>query len=224
MSKRNESAVVLLSGGLDSSTTLYYALKKGYKVRALIFDYGQRHNREIKSAKKIAQSAGVEYTVVKIRLPWGGSVLLDPKAKLPKANLKRKDIPPTYVPARNIIFLSYALSFAEANKCKAIFIGANAIDYSGYPDCRPQFIRAFQRVAEVGTKSGVTGNKIKIYAPLIKLKKSEIIKLAVKLGVPLEHTWSCYKGGKEPCGVCDSCKLREKGFKEAGLEDPLWKK
>ncbi|HDM08626.1 MAG TPA: 7-cyano-7-deazaguanine synthase, partial [Candidatus Omnitrophica bacterium] len=132
--------------------------------------------------------------------------------------------PSTYVPARNIIFLSYALSYAESISASEIFIGANAVDYSGYPDCRPQFIRAFQKMALVGTKAGVEGKGIKISAPLIKMKKSEIIKLGAKLGVPYEYTWSCYRGGKIPCGRCDSCILRKKGFKEAGLEDPLWKR
>ncbi|MCD6080158.1 MAG: 7-cyano-7-deazaguanine synthase QueC [Candidatus Omnitrophica bacterium 4484_49] len=217
-------AVVLLSGGIDSSTTLYYALNKGYLCRVLVFNYSQRHVREINSAKKIASLAGVDYLVLKLNFPWRGSALLDKNAKIPLGKEDRKEIPSTYVPARNIIFLSYALSYAESISASEIFIGANAVDYSGYPDCRPQFIRAFQKMALVGTKAGVEGKGIKISAPLIKMKKSEIIKLGAKLGVPYEYTWSCYRGGKISCGRCDSCILRKKGFKEAGLEDPLWKK
>jgi len=217
-------AVVLLSGGIDSSTTLYYALNKGYLCRVLVFNYSQRHVREINSAKKIASLAGVDYLVLKLNFPWRGSALLDKNAKIPLGKENRKEIPSTYVPARNIIFLSYALSYAESISASEIFIGANAVDYSGYPDCRPQFIKAFQKMALVGTKAGVEGKGIKISAPLIKMKKSEIIKLGAKLGVPYEYTWSCYRGGKISCGRCDSCILRKKGFKEAGLEDPLWKK
>jgi 7-cyano-7-deazaguanine synthase len=217
-------AVVLLSGGIDSSTTLYYALNKGYRPQALIFDYGQRHRKEINSAKKVAELARVGYLVLKLSFPWGGSALLDKDVSIPRGREKRKTIPPTYVPARNIIFLSYALSYAEAISAREIFIGANAIDYSGYPDCRPEFINAFQKMANLGTKTGVEGKGIKISAPLIKMRKSEIIKMGVKLGVPYEYTWSCYRGGKIPCGRCDSCILRTKGFEEAGLEDPLWKK
>lgn len=220
---RNKKAVVLLSGGIDSSTTLYYALDRGYKVHALIFDYGQRHKREIISAKKIARHAEVDYKVVRINLPWGGSVLLNKKAKFPRAKLQRRKIPPTYVPARNTIFLSFALSFAETIGAQAVFIGANAVDFSGYPNCRPEFIKAFQKLALIGTKSGLEGRKIKILAPLINLKKSEIIKLGIELGVPFKVTWSCYKGSDVPCQVCDSCLIRKKGFEQAGREDPLWK-
>ena len=210
-----EKAVILLSGGLDSTTTLYYALDKGYDCYCLVFDYGQRHRRELKSAVSVARLAGgqadvvgVPYQIIKIKLPWKGSALLDSKIKIPKFKKMRKGIPPTYVPARNTIFLSFATSYAEAIGAKAIFIGANAVDYSGYPDCRPSFIKAFQKVIKAGTKN----NKIRVQAPLIKKTKVQIIKLAMKLNVPLELTWSCYKGGKRPCGVCDSCKLRQKGF------------
>lgn len=211
-------AIVLLSGGIDSTTTLYYALSKGYKCHALIFDYGQRHRRELRSAVAVAKRASVAYRVLRIKLPWKGSSLLDRKTKIPinrkteeLKNLKTKRIPSTYVPARNTIFLSFALSYAEAIGAKAIFIGANAIDFSGYPDCRPAFYRAFQKVIERGTKV----KKIKVETPLINMTKAQIIHLGKKLCAPLELTWSCYAGGSEPCGVCDACRLRAKGFKAA---------
>ncbi|NQU16432.1 MAG: 7-cyano-7-deazaguanine synthase QueC [Candidatus Saganbacteria bacterium] len=203
-----QKAIILLSGGLDSTTTLYYAKNKGYKCHALIFDYGQRHKKEIKSAIKIAKLTKTPYQIVKIKLPWGGSVLLGSKGQVPRYKKMRKEIPPTYVPARNTIFLSFALSYAEAIGAKHIFIGANAIDYSGYPDCRPSFIKAFQNLISKGTRDQGIG----VRAPLINKTKKQIVKLARKLKVPLELTWSCYKGGRKPCGVCDSCILREKGF------------
>ncbi|MFH1389353.1 MAG: 7-cyano-7-deazaguanine synthase QueC [Candidatus Margulisiibacteriota bacterium] len=207
-------AVVLLSGGLDSTTTLYYALDKGYACQVLIFDYGQRHKKELRSAVAVAKLAKVPYQILKIKLPWKGSSLLDKKMPIPKSRIpvspftSASNIPSTYVPARNTIFLSFALSLAEAIGAKAIFIGANALDYSGYPDCRPEYYQAFQKVIEKGIKA----SRIKIVTPLIDLTKAEIIKLGRKLGAPLEMTWSCYQGGKEPCGVCDSCRLRDKGF------------
>jgi len=200
-------AVILLSGGLDSTTTLYYAKSHGYQAYALIFDYGQRHQREIKSAVAVAKKTKVSYQIVKISFPWKGSSLLDKNLSLP-IRRKFKGIPSTYVPARNTIFLSFALSYAETIGAKAIFIGANAIDFSGYPDCRPNFYQAFQKVIQTGTKA----KKIRVLTPLIKLSKAQIIRLGLKLGAPLELTWSCYKGGKKPCGVCDSCRLRRKGF------------
>lgn len=202
-------AIVLLSGGIDSATTLYLAKKQRYQCFALIFDYGQRHRRELRSAVAVAKCASVAYRVVRIELPWKGSSLLDKKQKIP-ARKSFRGIPSTYVPGRNIIFLSFALSYAEAIGAKAIFIGANAIDFSGYPDCRPEFYKAFQKVSEKGTKA----KKIRVVAPLIRMSKVEIIRLGLKLGAPLKLTWSCYKGGKKPCGVCDSCLLREKGFSE----------
>ena len=209
-------AVILLSGGLDSATTLYHAQSKGYDCHCLIFDYGQRHKKEIHAAKAIARTAGVSWQVVNIDLPWKGSALLDKKIKLPR-QLDARHIPVTYVPARNIIFLSLAASFAEAIGARHIFIGANAIDYSGYPDCRPAFIRAFQAMLAQGLKTGVEGKRIRVETPLIHLTKAGIVKLAMKLGVPVDKTWSCYQGGKTPCGTCDSCRLREKGFKDAAI-------
>jgi 7-cyano-7-deazaguanine synthase len=204
-----KKAIVLLSGGLDSTTTLYYALNKGYDCRALIFDYGQRHKRELRSAVAVAKCAKIPYQIIKIKLPWQGSSLLDKKMKVPNRK-SFKGIPSTYVPARNTIFLSFALSYAEAVGAEAIFIGANAIDFSGYPDCRPDFYAAFRKVIEKGTKA----KKIKVITPLINLTKKEIVRLGRKLKAPLEITWSCYRGGKEPCGVCDSCRLRQAGFSE----------
>jgi 7-cyano-7-deazaguanine synthase len=220
--RNNQKAIVLLSGGLDSAATLYLARGKGFKTYCLIFDYGQRHKREVRSACRLARKAGSEFKVVTINLPWGGSALLDKKTALPEVSGSKgsRSIPDTYVPARNIIFLSFALSFAEAKDAQAIFIGAHSQDYSGYPDCRPSFFRAFDRVALRGTKAGAQGKLIKIHRPLLKMNKAQIIRLAVKLKVPLELTWSCYKGGSRPCGECDSCYFRARGFRQAGLIDP----
>jgi 7-cyano-7-deazaguanine synthase len=212
-----KKAVVLLSGGLDSSTTLYLAKKQGYRCLCLVFDYGQRHRREIENAKKIARQAKSVWKLVKISLPWKGSSLLDEKIELCHSD---SVIPSTYVPARNIIFLSFALSYAEAIRAKAIFIGAHSQDYSGYPDCRPEFYQAFIRAAELGTKTGIEGRPIEVVTPLINKTKAQIIRLGLRLGVPYQLTWSCYKGGRKPCGECDSCKFRAKGFREIGTNDP----
>ena len=202
-----KKAIILLSGGLDSATTLYYAINNGYQCFALTFDYGQRHRKEINAAKYIAKKAKVSQTILEIKLPWKGSALLDKKIKVPQKRAKEllsSEIPITYVPARNTIFLSFALSYAEAMSADSIFIGANAIDYSGYPDCRPDFIHAMEKAGRLGTKHG----KIRILAPLIKLSKTKIIALAKRLKVPIEKTWSCYLGGETPCGECDSCIIR----------------
>ena len=213
------NAVVLLSGGLDSSTTLYIAKKKHQKCSCLIFDYGQRHSCEVKSAQKIAHLVGCDYKIMKVRLPWGGSVLIGKSGKVPYNNYEDigSEIPSTYIPSRNTIFLGYAISFAEAIGAKKVFIGANAVDFSGYPDCRPEYYENFNKLIAVGTKSG----DIKIEAPLLHKTKKEIVKLAVKLGVPLKLTWSCYSGGNKPCGKCDACVLRAKGFTLAGIKDPI---
>ncbi len=217
----SKKAIVLLSGGLDSATILYMAKDQGFKPYGLIFDYGQRHSREIDHARRIARAAKCEAKVVHFGMPWLGSSLLDKKQKIPtRKRIKPHEIPSTYVPARNIIFLSFAMSYAEAVKAEAVFIGANAIDYSGYPDCRPDFMKAYQTAARKGMKAGVEGHSIKIYAPLIKKTKAQIIQAGFKLGVPYEMTWSCYRGLKKPCGDCDSCLLRSKGFEDAGYEDP----
>jgi 7-cyano-7-deazaguanine synthase len=222
---KNNKAVVLLSGGLDSATTLYFARSEGFKCFCLIFDYGQRHKKELECARKIARAAHSVYEVLKINLPWKGSALLDERIKIPRAlkppSYKTVGIPTTYVPARNIIFLSFALSYAEAIGAKAIFIGSHAQDYSGYPDCRPQFYRAFDRVCLTGTKAGVEHKRIRIYTPLIDKNKSQIIRLGKSLSVPFKFTWSCYRGGIKPCGNCDSCYYRARGFSVASLKDPL---
>jgi len=214
-------AVVLLSGGLDSTVTAYTAKKRGSDIYALTVDYGQRHKREIESARKVAKAIGAkEHTVIKLDLAmFGGSALTDRRIKVPEG--RTEGIPQTYVPARNTIMLSIALAYAEAKGADYIYAGVNAVDYSGYPDCRPEFIKAFQKLADLATKRTVEGKRITIKTPLISLSKKEIVNLGVKLGAPLELTWSCYKGKRKACGKCDSCRLRLKGFEEAGLPDQI---
>lgn len=220
-----KKAVVLLSGGLDSAVALWWAKKNGYRCRALSFDYGQRHRRELKNARAIARFAGISHDVVRLRLPWSESSLTGKNRKIPRHRLSeiaKSGIPSTYVPGRNTLFLSFAMSLADEARTDAIVIGANAIDYSGYPDCRGPYLRAFERVANLGTKIGSTGMKrIRILAPLVRLTKKGIVRLGAKLKAPLRLTWSCYQGGRRPCGWCDSCLLRAKGFAEAGVSDPI---
>jgi len=219
--------VVLLSGGLDSTTTLATAIAEGYETCALSFEYGQRHKIEIDAARRIAKALGAkEHHVAKIDMRiFGGSALTD-DVDVPKKRSAAEighGIPVTYVPARNTIFLSYALALAEVISSADIFIGANAIDCSGYPDCRPEFIAAFETLANLGTKAGVQGAHFRIHAPLIKFSKAEIIRKAIELDVDLSLTHSCYDPSPDrvACGECDSCLLRLKGFREAGVEDPI---
>jgi 7-cyano-7-deazaguanine synthase len=220
-------AVVLLSGGLDSATTLAIARSRGYETYALSFDYGQRHRQELDAARKIANSvAAKEHRIIKIdNQIFAGSALIN-DVDVPKSRSEEeigRGIPPTYVPARNTIFLAHALAWAETIPAGHIFIGANAIDYSGYPDCRPEFIALFETLANVGTKAGAEGARIQIHAPLIKLSKAEIIRKAVELNVDLSLTHSCYDPTPDgrACGECDSCQLRLKGFREASVTDPI---
>jgi 7-cyano-7-deazaguanine synthase len=218
-----KKAVVLLSGGLDSATCLYWAKHQGYDCHCLIFDYGQRHKKEIKQAAKIAKITKSPYQLVKISFPWKASSLLDKKLPVPFSTAichLPSAIPSTYVPARNTIFLSFAISCAEAFGAQAVIIGANALDYSGYPDCRPVYFQAMQKMANLATKAGVEGRKIKILTPLLNKTKAGIIKLGSRLKVPYRLTWSCYRGHVKPCGTCDSCLLRAKGFREMRLADP----
>ena len=222
MSKKK--AVVLLSGGLDSTTALYWAIKQGYAPVTLAVRYGHRHAVELKAARAVAKAAGALLREVDLRLPWlTGSSLTNKMMKLPDVALSKIGagaIPSTYVPGRNTMFLALAASLADSIGASAIVIGANALDYSGYPDCRPPFLEAFSRVAKLGTRVGAEGGSLKILAPLLRLDKKGIVRLAAKVGAPLSLTWSCYAGGSRPCGKCDSCKLRAKGFREAGAEDP----
>ena len=219
-------AVVLLSGGMDSATALATAKSDGFDVIALTVDYGQRHRREIEAAKRVAKHFGVrDHRIVSLDLtPIGGSALTDKTIRIPEQRRLEeigRGIPVTYVPARNTILLSYALGLAEATGAKAIYIAANSQDYSGYPDCRPEFYQAFQEIARLGTKRGVEGDVIEIRTPLIAMAKADIVRKGQELGVPWRLTWSCYQGGDKACGVCDSCQLRLKGFREAGVKDPL---
>ncbi|MDR0953422.1 MAG: 7-cyano-7-deazaguanine synthase QueC [Elusimicrobiota bacterium] len=220
-----KTAVVLFSGGLDSTTCLYWALNKGYNCLPLNILYGQRHAKEAKSAKAICRKLGLKLISVNFKMPWlyGATSLVGKGGVIPNESLADiKDtsrIPSTYVPARNLFFMAVAASMAEALGAEAIIAGPNAIDFSGYPDCRPAFYRPLAKAIKEGTRCGVSGKPIKILTPLLKLDKGQIAKLGKKLGVPFALTWSCYNGGKKPCGKCDACKLRAAGFKKANLKD-----
>jgi 7-cyano-7-deazaguanine synthase len=223
-----KKAVVLLSGGLDSATVLAIAREEGYELYALSFAYGQRHAIELEAASRVAASIGVaSHQIASIDLRAFGGSALTSDTEIPKgrtADEMSHGIPITYVPARNTIFLSFALAWAEVLGSSDIFIGVNALDYSGYPDCRPEFIEAFEKMANLATKAGVEGRQaLKIHTPLIALSKAEIIRTGIALGVDYGLTSSCYDPGSsgEPCGECDSCALRQKGFWENGIDDPL---
>lgn len=216
--KAPNRGIVLLSGGIDSTVALYIAKKYGYELYALIFDYGQRHKKEIHSARKIAHLNRISYHVVEIRLPWSASSLTQKDVRIPtQRNISSKEVPSTYVSGRNLIFLSFALSCAESLRAKNIFIGAHTQDYSRYPDCRPEFLSSFEHTA----RYAVQDKGIKIIAPLGDKSKKETIEIGLKLGVPFHLTWSCYKGGAKPCGQCDSCRFRIRAFAQLNMVDPL---
>lgn len=217
-------AVVLLSGGLDSCTAAAIAKAEGMELHAVSFDYGQRHDKELACARAVAEALGVaSHRVLKVPLgELGGSSLTDHGMDVPDATASiGEHIPSTYVPARNTVFLSLALAVAEVEGADRIVIGANALDYSGYPDCRPEYLDAFEHLANLATKQGVEGQRISLFAPLVRMTKADIVRRGTDLGAPLERTWSCYRGGDAACGTCESCVLRLRGFSAAGREDPI---
>ena len=214
-------AIVLLSGGLDSATSAAQAMADGYDLIALSFRYGQRHERELEAARQVVASLNIrEHQVMDVNLAqWGGSSLTDQAMMVPTDGVKPDEIPSTYVPGRNTVFIAIALSLAEARGAEAIYLGINAVDYSGYPDCRPEYLAAFQHLATPSSKAGLEGKAPKLIAPLVMDSKTDIVHRALKLGVPIEQTWSCYQGGEDPCGLCDSCRIRDKALIEAGQPD-----
>lgn len=213
-------AVVILSGGLDSTVCMAIAARDDEApLVAMSVDYGQRHAVELERAAQVADHYGADHLVVRLDLSqWGGSALTDPSIDVPTPG--GDGIPVTYVPARNLIFLSVAMGIAEARHLEAVYIGVNALDYSGYPDCRPEFIESFAATAALALKRGVEGSPVAVRAPLVHLGKAEIVRLGLELGCPLDLTWSCYRGGATPCGTCDSCVIRARGFADAGVADP----
>ncbi len=210
-------AIILLSGGLDSATSAAQAIADGYEPIALSFRYGQRHERELLAAREVAAALHIrEHFIVDVNLSqWGGSALTDGNIDVPTEGVQVGEIPITYVPGRNTVFIAIALSLAEAKGAEVIYLGINAVDYSGYPDCRPNYLKAFQKLAELSSKIGVEGNAPKLVAPLVMDSKTDIVRRAKRLGVPIDLTWSCYQGGEVPCGVCDSCRIRDKAILEA---------
>ena len=215
MNISQKKVIILASGGLDSSTVAGIARSSKAKIYGLSFDYGQRHNKELQAAKKIAKHFKFkDLKIVKVNLSlWGGSSLTDKKKQIPNKGINKNIIPNTYVPGRNTIFISIALSFAEAINADLIGLGVNALDYSGYPDCRPDYIEQFQKLANLSNKRGRENKPIKLWTPLLNLNKEEIIEMAFDHNVPFEETWSCYVGGRKPCEKCDSCRIRIKAYK-----------
>ena len=214
-------AVVLLSGGLDSATTAAIAIAEGYKAIALSFRYGQRHYKELEAAQKIAKALNIkEHFIVDVNLSqWGGSSLTDKSIEIPQSGLQENKIPSTYVPGRNTVFIAIALSLAEAQNARAIYLGINAVDYSGYPDCRPEYLQAYQKLANLSSKAGIEGHAPQLIAPLVEDSKADIVRRALELEVPIADTWSCYQGGETPCGLCDSCRIRDRALREVGRYD-----
>ncbi len=218
---KNSISIALLSGGLDSATAAALAIEKGEKVIGLSFDYGQRHKRELKAAKDIASHLNLlEHQVININLgKWGGSSLTDLNQSIPQEGIIQGVIPSTYVPGRNTVFIAVGLSLAEARNAHQLILGINAMDYSGYPDCRPDYLHSFQTLANLSSKAGREGKAPKLWAPLIYLSKVEIIKEALRLNIPIDKTWSCYTGLEKACGLCDSCRIRDEALTKAGRHD-----
>ena len=214
-------AIALLSGGLDSATATAQAIADGYTPIALSFRYGQRHERELDAARRIAAHFDLkQHLIVDINLAqWGGSSLTDVDQVLPQDGVQPDVIPSTYVPGRNTVFIAIALSLAEAKSATAIYLGINAVDYSGYPDCRPEYLEAYQHLAQLSSKVGVEQQAPRLVAPLISDSKVDIVHRAIRLGVPIAETWSCYSGGDSPCGICDSCRIRDNALIEAGYPE-----
>ncbi len=219
--QRSPKAVVLLSGGLDSATAAAQAIADGYEAIALSFQYGQRHQRELAAALQVVRHLGIQqHFMLDVNLgQWGGSSLTDAAMTLPQDGVQSGVIPNTYVPGRNTVFIALALSLAEAQQAEAIYLGINAVDYSGYPDCRPDYLAAFQQLANLSSKVGLEGKAPQLVAPLVEDSKVDIVRRALALGVPIDQTWSCYEGGEQPCGLCDSCRIRDRALIDAGRPD-----
>jgi 7-cyano-7-deazaguanine synthase len=215
------TAVALLSGGLDSATAAAVAQEAGYDVIGLSFDYGQRHRRELQAAAAVAEALQLaEHQTISVNLAaWGGSALTDSRMAVPSDGVQADVIPSTYVPGRNTVFIAIGLSLAEARGAERLVLGVNAVDYSGYPDCRPDYLEAFQRLADLASKAGREGHGSRLWAPLVTWSKTKIVQEALRLGVPIADTWSCYSGGEQACGVCDSCRIRDAALIEAGRPD-----
>lgn len=220
-SQQPATAIALLSGGLDSATAAALAIEAGERVIGLSFDYGQRHRRELQAASRIAAALGLsEHHTLEVNLAaWGGSALTDPGQAIPSEGVLEGVIPTTYVPGRNTVFIALGLSLAEARGARRLVLGVNAVDFSGYPDCRPDYLDSFQTLADLASRAGRQGRGVKLWAPLVQWSKTQIVQEALRLGVPIASTWSCYQGEAEPCGVCDSCRIRDAALVEAGRPD-----